>query len=118
MTEGSHCVVCNMVIKERSVIPKLEKKQQSITVKKSNYTFKEQSLQNKQLTFSIKPKVLGNCKLTYRIKQNPKKYISVNQAGRVTLKKGIKSGKYEILVSAAESAEYTKAEKMIVIVIK
>lgn len=121
LTKGSHCSVCGTVIEAQKSIPKLSQKKQEITLKKNNYTFKAKSLKNKKSTFSINAKVLGKCKLKYTIKQYPKnakKYISVNKLGKVTLKKGIKKGKYKISITAIASKEYLKAVKTISITIK
>lgn len=121
LTKGSHCSVCGTVIEAQKPIPKLSQKEQKITLEKSNYIFKSKSLKNKKSTFLINAKVLGKCKLKYAIKQYPKnakKYISVNKSGRVTLKKGIKKGKYKISITAVASKEYSKAVKTINITIK
>lgn len=121
LTEGSHCSICGTIIKTQNTIPKLEKIDQKIILNKTNYIYKVKLLKNKQLTFTIKAKVFGKCKLTYKIKQYPKnskKYISINKLGKVTLKKGIKKGKYKIIITAVESLKYTKATKIVTITIK
>ncbi len=121
LTKGSHCSICGTVIEAQKLIPKLSQKEQKITLKKNNYIFKAKSLKNKKSIFSINAKVLGKCKLKYAIKQYPKnakKYISVNKSGKVTLKKGIKKGKYKISITAAVSKKYSKAVKTINITIK
>lgn len=121
LTKGSHCSICGTVIEAQKLIPKLSQKEQKITLKKNNYIFKAKSLKNKKSTFLINAKVLGRCKLKYTIKQYPKnakKYIFVNKSGKVTLKKGIKKGKYKISITAIASKEYSKAIKTITIIVK
>lgn len=120
LTEGSHCSICGMIINAQKTVPKLPKKEQKIIVKKNKYTFRAKSLKNKKLAFAINPKTSGKCKLKYTIKQYPKnakKYISINKSGKVTLKKGIKKGKYKIFITATESKEYKKANKTITIIV-
>ena len=46
------------------------------------------------------------------------RYITVNKSGKVTLKKGIKKGKYKIKVIAKQTSIYNKAVKTLTVKVK
>lgn len=94
-------------------------KEQIITAK--NKTYKYKTLKKKSISFFINAKTSGDGKLTYQIAKYPrgcKKYIKVSGGGKVTLKKGIKKGTYQIKITAKATKKYKKSVKTIIIRVK
>ena len=96
----------------------VQKNSNMITVSTKAKTIKLSKLKkNKKQTFKIVAKDQAGSVLKYSIKSVPKKakkYISINKTtGKITVKKGIKKGKYKVKVkvSAAETDTYKAASK-------
>ena len=83
-----------------------------------NKTLKYKTLQKKKVTFSLGAKTSGKGKLTYKVTKGSKKNLTVSKTGKVIVQKGCKKGVYHITITAAETEEYKKAEKIVVIRVK
>lgn len=94
------------IVKEKTTIS-IVKKSNIKTIKAGGKKLK------KNVTFTVKTKATSGAKTTY--KKVTKGKISVSKAGKVTLKKGLKKGKYNIKVkvSCAETATANSASKTI-----
>lgn len=91
-------------------------KDQKVTVKTTSKTFKAKKLKKKAASFNIGAK--ASTKLTYKVTKKNKKISFKN--GKVTVKKGTKKGTYKIKVkiSAAKTAQYKAASKIVTIKVK
>lgn len=115
------CTVCNTVIKTEK-IAKLSKKKNTLKASGKTVTVKYNSLKNKNQTiekkkaFSIS-KAKGKVKFT---KKSGNAKVTVSSAGKVTVKKGLKKGIYEIKVkvTAAGNSTYKAGNKIINVTIK
>lgn len=92
-------------------------KKQEITAGKIK-VYKAKKIKNKSLSFRLKVKTTGDGIIIYKIQKRNAKYITVNKSGKVTLKKGIKKGKYKIRVIAKETSTYKKAVKILMVKVK
>ena len=83
-------------------------------------TYKASDLKKKKVSFSLKAKATGSEYLHYSVKapKNLKKYITVSDGGKVTLKKGAKKGTYKIKIKAYGQGAYKDATKTISIKVK
>ena len=83
-------------------------------------TYKVSDLKKKKVTFYLKAKATGSEYLHYSVKapKNLKKYITVSDGGKVTLKKGAKKGTYKIKIKAYGQGAYKDATKTISIKVK
>ena len=83
-------------------------------------TYKASDLKKKKVTFYLKAKATGSEYLHYSVKapKNLKKYITVSDGGKVTLKKGAKKGTYKIKIKAYGQGAYKDATKTISIKVK
>ena len=83
-------------------------------------TYKASDLKKKKVTFYLKAKATGSEYLHYSVKapKNLKKYITVSDGGKVTLKKGAKKGTYKIKIEAYGRGAYKDATKTISIKVK
>lgn len=73
-------------------------------------------MKKKAQSFTIGANAAGT--VTYKVTKTPSKaakYISVSNAGKVTLKKGAKAGTYTIQVLASETAGYKAASSEVTI---
>lgn len=114
-TGDSFCKECGKLLAMGKSIPATGK--QTITVATIK-TYKAKKIKKKATTFYLNAKASGKGKLTYKISKKKKKYISVNAKGKVTLKKGIRKGKYEITITAAAKGVYKKTSKVVVVNVK
>ena len=105
---------------------KIKKAKNPIKVKPTKKTFKASELKNKNKTVSIKATVKEKAKLTFKLSsvtKKGKKYIKFNKKnGKITIKKGIKKGKYVVkyMVTTKGTKNYknTTVTKKITITIK
>ncbi|MBR0412696.1 MAG: InlB B-repeat-containing protein [Eubacterium sp.] len=120
-TKTYKCTVCGKVLKTET-IPKLEKKAnplkaggKTVTVKYSNLKKKSQTIKQKD-AFSVSN---AQGKVTYK-KANGNKNITVSSAGKVTVKKGLGRGTYnvKVKVTAAGNNTYKSATKIVTVTIK
>ena len=83
-------------------------------------TYKASDLKKKKVSFSLKAKATGSEYLHYSVEapKNLKKYITVSDGGKVTLKKGAKKGTYKIKIEAYGRGAYKDATKTISIKVK
>ena len=83
-------------------------------------TYKVSDLKKKKVTFYLKAKATGSEYLHYSVEapKNLKKYITVSDGGKVTLKKGAKKGTYKIKIEAYGRGAYKDATKTISIKVK
>lgn len=83
-------------------------------------TYKVSDLKKKKVTFSLKAKASGAEYLHYSVvaSKSLKKYITVSNSGKVTLKKGAKKGTYKIKIEAYGNGAYKDATKIINIKVK
>ncbi|MBR2546782.1 MAG: hypothetical protein IKF07_01120, partial [Eubacterium sp.] len=88
---------------KKSTTIKILKKSNKKTVKAGGKALK------KKKTFTVKTKASSGAKTTYKKVGKGKKKITINSKGKVTLKKGLKKGKYTIKVKV--SAKPTKEAK-------
>ena len=95
----------------------LELKQQTITTAKVK-AYKAKTLKKKKVSFNLEAKTSGNGKLTYKVIEGKSKYITVNQFGKVTLKKGCIKGTYKIKITATKTSKFKMATKVVVVKIK
>ena len=74
----------------------------------------------KKKTFTVKTKASSGAKTTYKKVGKSNKKITINSKGKVTLKKGLKKGKYtlKVKVSAKYTANAKAAAKTIKVIIK
>lgn len=98
----------NEISEESTVLPKLEKKSQTLTVKagKTSFTYNASKEQNTTLTVSG-----AKTKVTYTT-SNANIYV---KSGKLYVKKGTKAGSYTVKVSAAASDTYKAASKTITV---
>lgn len=103
-------------------IPQLAKKANTLTVKAKTNTVKFTKLKKKNQTIRVKKaftvsKARG--KVTYK-KVSGNKKILINSAGKVTVKKGLKKGKYKVKVkvTAAGNTTYKAGAKTVTLTIK
>lgn len=91
---------------------------QNIKLDTASKTISFKALKKSRKTFSIKAS--GNqTALQYESKgKRAKKYITVSSSGVVTVNKGFKRGKYEILLTAEETEEYGKSVQIFEIIVK
>lgn len=80
--------------------------------------YKAKKLRKKSVSFKLKVRSSGNGNITFKIKNGEAKYITVNKSGKVTLKKGIKKGVYNIYVTAHATSEYKEAKQVINVRVK
>ena len=92
-------------------------KKQKITAGKIK-VYKAKKIKKKSLSFKLKVKASGDGTIIYKIQKKNAKYITVNKSGKVTLKKGIKKGKYKIKVIAKQTSIYNKAVKTLTVKVK
>lgn len=114
-TGDTYCKECGKKLTTGKSIPATGK--QTITVAPIK-TYKANKLKKKASTFMLGAKASGKGKLKYKVSKTKKKYISVNTKGKVTLKKGIRKGKYEITITAAAKGVYKKTSKVVVVKVK
>ena len=98
--------------------PTASNKQQAITIAKIS-SYKAAKLKKKSTKIYLKAKAQGN--LTYKVSKYPKKckkYISVSKKGVVTLKKGIKKGTYQIMITAEGISGYDATTRIVSIKVK
>ena len=88
-------------------------------------TIKWKALKKKNQTFDIGISVNGKAKKSFKLKfvsPKAKKYIKVSKAGKVTVRKGLKKGRYQIKVkiTAAATKKYQKTTvtKVVKIIVK
>ncbi len=116
-TEGKHCSVCGEVLVAQKPVAKLTKKANTLTVKAKKPKVKFALLKKKKRTIALKKwaSVSGaQGAVTYKLtsakkgKKSFKKYFKVAKNGKITVKKGLKKGKYKvkIKVTAAGNGEY------------
>ncbi len=101
------------------------KKENKATVSKTTRKISYKKLKKKAKSFKINAKVKENAKTTYKkisVSKKAKKYIKVSSKGKVTVKKGLKKGKYKLKVkiTAAETKNYAKTvtNKAFIIIVK
>ena len=101
------------------------KKENKATVSKTTRKISYKKLKKKAKSFKINAKVKENAKTTYKkisVSKKAKKYIKVSSKGKVTVKKGLKKGKYKLKVkiTAAETENYAKTvtNKAFIIIVK
>ena len=118
-TEGAHCSQCKTVLVAQKTIPKLEKKNATIKVKKKTFTYKASKVKKANQTFNIGATVTGNGKITYT-KISGSSRLKVTKAGKVTVRKGTKKGTYRLTVNikAASSKKYKAKTKKFTITVK
>ena len=120
-TEVVRIVTINMLAKTITIdgepLTRVERKNTTISiVSKSNIkTIKAGKKLKKTKSFTVRTKASSGAKTTY--KKTTKGKITVSTAGKVTLKKGLKKGKYSIKVkvSAAATSTHKAASKTITI---
>ena len=116
-TEGKHCSVCGEVLVAQKPVAKLTKKANTLNVKAKKPKVKFALLKKKKRTIALKKwaSVSGaQGAVTYKLtsakkgKKSFKKYFKVAKNGKITVKKGLKKGKYKvkIKVTAAGNGEY------------
>ena len=105
-------------------VPKVKSLNKITKVTKSQ-TVKYSKLKKKKQSFRIKATVLGKAKTSFKkisVTKAAKKFISVTKSGKVTIKRGLKKGKYtlKVLVTAGETTAYkkTSVKKTIKIIVK
>lgn len=118
-TEGAHCSQCKTVLVVQKTIPKLEKKNATIKVKKKTFKYKAAKVKKANQTFYIGATVTGNGKITYT-KISGSSRLKVTKAGKITVKKGTKKGTYRLRVNikAASSKKYKAKTKKFTITVK
>lgn len=82
---------------------------------KSSYTYKASKLKKEAVSFNLNAK--AKTALSYKVTKGAK-YVSVDKAGKVMLKKGTPKGNYKIKITAAKAAVYVQATKTIIIKVK
>lgn len=92
-------------------------KKQTLSIGKVK-TYRAKKLRKKSVSFKMKVSSSGNGNITFKIKNGEAKYITVNKSGKVTLKKGIKKGVYNIHITAHATPEYKEAKKVIKVRVK
>lgn len=84
----------------------VEAKAQKIKLMTSGKSYTGDKLAAKKQTFKIGAS--AKTALSYKVTKGSK-YVSVNEKGTVAIQKGTPTGKYEVTVTAAATAEYKKA---------
>ena len=115
------CVRCGKVLKTET-IAKLPKKANTLVAKGRTATVKFANLKKKNQVVAQKnafaiSKAQG--KVTYK-KASGNKSITVNSAGKITVKKGLKKGTYKVAVNvtAAGNATYKAKTVKVIVVVK
>jgi hypothetical protein len=93
---------------------KIVKASQTVTTATAAKTYTVKALAKKAASFQIGAKAKTTC--TYVSSNN--KYVTVTSDGKVTVKKGTPKGTYKVTITAAASANYKKATKIIKITVK
>jgi len=114
------CAHCGAV--EAKPIAKLKKAVQAIKVSKTSWVFKGSKyvkLQKLKKAQKITLKTTAKGKITFQ-KLSGNASISVGKSGKVTLRKGLKTGTYRVLVkaNAAATARYKTATKTLTLIVK
>ena len=136
-TAGKHCAVCGAVLVEQKPVAKLTKKPNTPTVKtkKPNtlrvkakkQTVKFAKLKKKKRTIALKKWVSvrkAQGKVTYRLssakkgKKSFKKYFKVAKNGKITIKKGLKKGKYKVKIKVIAAGNNEYAAKTVTVTVK
>ena len=120
-TEGKHCSVCGTVLVAQQTVAKLAKKDNTLSVKAKKPTVKLAKLKKKNQTIAAKKAVTvsgAQGKVTFKKAKGNKK-ITVAKNGKITVKKGLKKGKYKIriTVNAAGNNEYNPASKTVTVTV-
>lgn len=95
----------------KDVIIKINPVSQTIKTKVSSKTYKYAAVKAGKQTFSIG----ATAKTSLSYKSSNTKYVTVSKKGTVTVKKGTPKGTYKVTVTAAKSANYKAATKVITI---
>ena len=93
----------------KDVIIKINPVSQTIKTKVSSKTYKYAAVKAGKQTFSIG----ATAKTSLSYKSSNTKYVTVSKKGTVTVKKGTPKGTYKVTVTAAKSANYKAATKVI-----
>lgn len=99
----------NYYAASKDVIIKINPVSQTIKTKVSSKTYKYAAVKAGKQTFSIG----ATAKTSLSYKSSNTKYITVSKKGTVTVKKGTPKGTYKVTVTAAKSANYKAATKVI-----
>lgn len=97
---------------------RIDKSNQNISVGKIK-KIKKSTLSKKKVSFYLKTKAKG--RISYKILGYPKgmkKYISISNRGKVTLKKKAKKGVYKVKIIASQTQNYNSMTKVVKIKIK
>ena len=89
----------------------ISKADQKITAEVSSKRYKLSAVQKKAQTFSINAKA----KTSLKYKSSNKKYVTVTNKGKVTVKKNTPKGLYKIFITASSNAYYNQATKTVYI---
>ncbi|MBQ7203799.1 MAG: leucine-rich repeat domain-containing protein [Eubacterium sp.] len=115
-----YCIVCGKTRTE--TIAKLPKKKNPLVAKGKTVTVKYAKLKKKNQTVLKKDAFkISNAKGKVSFKKSSgNKKIAVNSAGKITVKKGLKKGKYtiKVKVTAAGNATYKKITKTVTVTIR
>ena len=121
-TEGKHCSVCGTVLIAQQTVAKLPKKNNTLSVTGKTVNVKLKKLKKKKQTIALnKAMTVSNAQgaVTFKKSKGNKK-ITVANNGKITVKKGLKKGKYKVIiqVTAAGNDEYNAAVKTVTVTIK
>ena len=84
-------------------------------------TYKASALKKSNVAFALNVKVEEKGKITYKVTgypQNAKQFISVNEKGVVTLKKGAKKGTYKVKITVGKTKNFAVSTKTVSIKVK
>lgn len=116
--EAVYCTDCKTLLGSTArAIPQLEKKNQTITVKKASKsrTYKVKKVKKAKKSFKLSATATAGT-LTYK-KISGSKKITVSSSGKITVKKGTKKGTYKakVRITAAGTTEYNSTTKTITV---
>ena len=114
------CTICGAT--KTSPIAKCAKYNNPVTAKGKTSTIKYSKLKKKNQSVSVKNAfTINNAqgKVTYK-KTSGNKKITVSSSGKITVKKGLKKGKYKVKVkvTAAGNASYNSGSKTVTVTVK
>lgn len=100
----------------KKIAYRIKKADQKIAVTGAKTSLKASALRKRSQTFRLKTEVKGGAKVTYKASS---KRIKINQStGKVVLKRGMKKGRYKIVVSTDATKNYEAGKKTIYIRVK